>query len=262
MTRRARPVKMGRLACLLAVVAGCAERPALIPEDFDYFEAPREASREGRTIRLSPSGATFMIPQEWLEWHAEFQDNLLFTREELEKIRYGSGEWDVEYAVIANTLLPFHACAAHVGSESPYSGVQLRVYTTAIPPDRIRKDALQSGLKIAYGLDDSIGKKEAKAETGRWKEWSRTSLRCFLYYEDYGDLARIDLFTQQFGVETVVFLFMYRGDDAQIEDAEAWIPEILQSFRRNPDRRGSGGRTPVPYGSWASRGPPGMPTPD
>ena len=83
-------------------------------------------------IRLNPSGATFKIPESWLKWHAGFKNNLHLTRAELDKVKTAEGNWDKEYAHIANELLPFSQCVAHVGGEGwgrdavSYADLQLR----------------------------------------------------------------------------------------------------------------------------------------
>src|SRR3972149_6742452 len=105
--------------------------------------AGRHATREGRTIRLHPSGITLQIPQDWLEWNAEVHNNLHLTHRELRKVRRGHGEWDYEYARVVNAVLPFEHCAAHVGGEGwgwdavSFGDVQLRAYVTSLTAQEI-----------------------------------------------------------------------------------------------------------------------------
>lgn len=80
-------------------------------------DAGRYATRQDRTIYLHPSDVSFQIPQDWLYWNTEFHNNFHLTHRELEKVRFGAGEWDSEYGDVVNSALPFEFCAAHVGGE-------------------------------------------------------------------------------------------------------------------------------------------------
>jgi len=80
-------------------------------------KAQRYATREGQKIILHPSGVTLNVPQQWLEWDERFHNNFHLTRDELEKVHNGEGQWDTEYAKVVNAALPFTDCAAHVGGE-------------------------------------------------------------------------------------------------------------------------------------------------
>ena len=92
------------------------------------------ATREDKKIILRPSGATFRIPQEWVEWHERFHNSLHLTREQLDAVARGDGEWDTEYASVSNTVLPFDRCCAYVGDEGwgrqgvSYGDLQVRIY--------------------------------------------------------------------------------------------------------------------------------------
>ncbi len=67
----------------------------------------RFATRNGRIIQLHPSGITLQVPQDWLEWDAQFQNNFHLSHRELRSVRVGHGEWDSEYGSVVNASLPF-----------------------------------------------------------------------------------------------------------------------------------------------------------
>ncbi len=104
-------IAAGAVLCLLAGLWSAYQI------DLSLGDAERYATRVGRTTHLHPSDATFQIPQDWLDWNAEFHNNLHLTHRELRKVRIGFGEWDYEYARVVNAALPFEHCAAHVGGE-------------------------------------------------------------------------------------------------------------------------------------------------
>ncbi len=70
-------------------------------------------------------------------------NNLHLSRDELELVREGSGEWDTEYAQVLALLLDFDQCAAHVGGSGwgadggGYGDLQLRVYRVSETPEEI-----------------------------------------------------------------------------------------------------------------------------
>jgi hypothetical protein len=80
-------------------------------------DAGRFANRKEETIYLHPSDVSFQIPNDWLDWNAQFHNNFHLTHGELKKVRFGAGEWDYEYGAVVNSALPFEDCAAHVGGE-------------------------------------------------------------------------------------------------------------------------------------------------
>jgi hypothetical protein len=59
--------------------------------DLQIGDAGRFATRTGRTIQLHPSGITFQVPQDWLEWDAQFHNNSHLSHRELRRVRIGHG---------------------------------------------------------------------------------------------------------------------------------------------------------------------------
>jgi hypothetical protein len=56
------------------------------------------ATLEGRTILLHPSEATFLIPQDWVEWHDLYRNNLHLSHKQLDGVALGAGNWHTEFA--------------------------------------------------------------------------------------------------------------------------------------------------------------------
>src|SRR5262249_25231963 len=52
------------------------------------------ATRDGRTITLKPTGASFKVPKDWVEWYDEFKNNFHLTHKQLDAVAKGAGEWD------------------------------------------------------------------------------------------------------------------------------------------------------------------------
>src|SRR5258708_36698595 len=65
------------------------------------------STREGGTIRMEPSGASFQIPPDW--------ESVRIEQAELREVRSGKGEWKTEYTVVANAALPFSDCSVQAG---------------------------------------------------------------------------------------------------------------------------------------------------
>lgn len=184
------------------------------------------ATRDQRDIRLEPSGVTFRIPEVWLEWHRQFGNNLHLTREKLEKVKDGGGEWDTEYAAVVNAAIPFDRCSVHVGSEGwgkdgvSFGDLQMRAYVVPETPEKVATAIAKSAL-VAAGKYD----KRAQADNGRTGNWHRATVKYGLWYGDYGGTAVVDVYARPIGKETAVFAFMY----AESRDHADAIADILKS---------------------------------
>lgn len=189
------------------------------------------ASIEGNVIRLNPSGATFKIPERWLKWHAGFKNNLHLTRAELDKVKTAEGDWDTEYAHIANELLPFSQCVAHVGGEGwgrdavSYADLQMRAYLTDTSAENVQTKLAKHGKAWASKYSKDVSVTQSKHD-----KWHRASVTYVLSYGDYGGKATVDVYAQEIGKQTAVLVFMhsdYRGASGPVE-------EILKSFAWRP----------------------------
>jgi hypothetical protein len=186
----------------------------------------------GRAIELQPPGASFRIPQAWLEWDAKFHNNIHRTPADLKKVRVGDGEWDKEYAEIVNSVLPFDSCLVHAGGEAwgknavSFADVQMRAYIVELPPRQIAARMANKGRCVAMRYS-----KKVALTRSEFDKWLRVTLSYDLWYTDYGGTANVDVFARAFGNQTAVLVFMY-SDAVPARRSE--VETIVESFRWNP----------------------------
>jgi hypothetical protein len=200
---------------------------AVEPATTDKAAEECSATIKDNVVRLQPGGATFEIPQSWLQWHAGFKNNLRLTRAELDKVKTAEGDWDKEYSVIVNKLLPFSQCAAHVGSEGwgseavSYGDLQMRAYIMETSAEKVQAKLVEHGKAWVSKFSDKATVEQAKSG-----KWLRATLSYDMWYGDYGAKAIIDVYSQDFGTQTAVLVFMH----TDFKGASGPIPEILKSF--------------------------------
>jgi hypothetical protein len=218
--------RVSRAAAAAALALAALSTPAA--GDPRAGEAKPSATRDGREVRLEPSGVTFRVPQAWVDYHAKFGKNLHLTRAELDAARDGAGEWDTEYAAVANAALPFDRCAAHAGGEGwgrdgvSFGDLQVRAYVVPGGPDQVAAAVAKAGLAAAARYD-----KRARAGGGTAGDWHRATVRYDLWYGDYGGTAVVDVYARPVGKDTVVFVFMH----ADHRDYEEAITDMLKSVQ-------------------------------
>ncbi len=189
--------------------------------DSHLGNAGRFATRQGRTIQLHPSGITFQVPEEWLEWDSEFHNNFHLTHRELRKVRLGSGEWDWEYGKVVNAVLPFEHCAVHAGGEgwgtdgSSFGDLQLRAYVTDLSVQEVLARAKRPGFSTARDIAKSGGFTVASAafSISKYGVWDRATIDYPLWYGDYGGTGVVDFYVKDEGPYRLVLLFMGQKDD-------------------------------------------------
>jgi hypothetical protein len=199
------------------------------PQEEPLHQANRGSFREGTTIRAAEYGLRFEIPAAWLRWYDENEShpNLHLTPAELDEVKDTEGEWDREFALVVNAILPFDQCVAHVGSEGwgprgiSYIDLQVRAYVLTETPQEIEERARSRGSAAVASFTGSPAMLQQE-ETG---EWRRTVLRYFRTYDDYGATAIVDLRIRQLRDRTIAFAFMYT-DHAE---HSAEINEFLNS---------------------------------
>jgi hypothetical protein len=207
------------------------------------------STRQGSTITLHPETATFRLNDTMVNWFAGFKNNLHLTREELTKVEQGAGDWDTEYGMVCNAVLPFSRCCAHVGEDGwgkdgvSFADLQVRVYVLEQKLTELGKQIEEGGTSKVR----EITKKPPKIAVngaGTWKGWDFAYDR---WYGDYGATAHVDFRARQFDRYTVVFVFMYTNYFSQ----EAKIRSMLESFTWKgkgsqepsaPKKGGKGGR--------------------
>jgi|SRR5215471_5101744 len=189
------------------------------------------ATRTGQIVTLHPSEATFTVPAEWLSWYKDHHNNLQTTPKQLASVRDASGEWDTEYAAVANSVLPFDDCVAHLGGEgwgkdgNSFGDVQFRVYVTQLSEEQLKVLVSVDGLSAA----EKFSSQASFLPTADVDSWHRTSLKYELFYHDYGGTARVDFFTSTYEGQTFALVFMY-CDTGRFGAAEE-VASILHSFR-------------------------------
>lgn len=200
-----------------------------IPASDDGDSLRPSATRTGTTIILAPSGASFSIPADWVEWHDQFRNNFHLTHEQLDAVEHVQGEWDTEYAGICNAIFPFDRCCAHVGREGwgrdsvSFADLQLRVYEL---PDDVA--AIRARI-------ENEGSREVEAITGAPVDlqhdetglWTRSVFTYDRFYIDYGATAHVEIRVRRFEDRTIAFVFMYTDYQSQAD----LIESILDSFR-------------------------------
>ncbi len=183
-------------------------------------------------IVLFPSKKTFFIPKRWMPWLQDHGGNIATSREELEAVAVGQGEWDSEYASVLNAAFPFDRCCVHGGATpwsagAGYRDVQLRVYDLEMPAD---KACEQFVAKSCEEIQRIIGH-EIVPRTQKSGRWNRIVLSFDLRFYDYIATANVDCFFRAVGGNTIVFAFMHtqgnRDEDTITEIIESFDPEQL-----------------------------------
>jgi hypothetical protein len=182
------------------------------------------ATRDFTTITLHPSGFTFKVPVDWVDWYAKHGNNLHLSRDQLARVeKPDQDEWDREFARICNASLPFDRCAAHVGGEGwgddarSFGDLQVRVYDLLDPPSDLVYRIVKA-VKAVAEVDDSRG------ESG--EPWRRLLITYHRVHFDYEATAFVDFRLRKFRDRTIVFVFMYT-----VANSGTDIPSILQSAR-------------------------------
>ena len=169
--------------------------------------------RQGNVIRSAEDAFSFRIPDAWIKWHDENEGhpNLHLTPGQLVLVKDAEGEWDKEFSVIVNAILPFERCIAHVGSEGwgssglSFSDLQVRAYSLMETPAEIESDACSKGLTAASKIQGMVANCTAD-QAGMWRRIVTTYSRT---YQDYSAKATVDIRIRRFNSKTVGFAFMY-----------------------------------------------------
>ncbi|MDW7693783.1 hypothetical protein R9C00_03415 [Flammeovirgaceae bacterium SG7u.111] len=187
------------------------------------------ASREDNLIKANGFDFSFRIPYYWIKWHEENEErpNIHLTKEALTQVKEANGEWDKDFAMILNSILPFEQCIAHVGREGwgdggiSFSDLQLRTYILTDSIDVIEKELVSEGAK-AIG---SITNEPFLPSTEELNGWKRVVLKFTRIYKDYGAEVTVDLwFIDKEGI-TFLFAFMYTNQQKLANE----IDEIINS---------------------------------
>jgi hypothetical protein len=146
------------------------------------------ATREGGSIRMEPSGASFQIPPDW---------SARTEQAELREVKSGKGEWD---KAVANAALPFSDCSVQAGRKdwriSIFEGVTVRGYVTNGSAADIEKKIATKALSAAKALPSSTISHACltKDEPG---QWHRSLITYDVWFDDYGGRANVDFYTTE-----------------------------------------------------------------
>jgi hypothetical protein len=183
---------------------------------------------EGRTIRLKPYDATFVIPQDWLipkPIPGEPAKNLYLSWEDLNYLSRNDGD-DAEEAQVINSVLSFADCAAHMGDQawgnSRWNDLQGRVYVTELTIEEIVARVESQGLAEASSVFE-----HASILSGNHEAW-QSRIIDIVDAPEYSDFTlgkRLDFYYRSFGNKRVVFIFLHAGG------FDETINGILDSFR-------------------------------
>lgn len=168
------------------------------------------SSLKGNSIVAADEGISFDIPAAWPKWYKENETypNLHLSPAQLNLVKDAEGEWDKEFAIYTNYLLPFEKCIAHAGSEGwgsnsiSFADLQLRAYIFDSSSFEITTRQLDSLALLIKGVTPAYTIQEDRS-------WKRLLINYMRSYSDYRATATIDIRIKLFGDKTIVFVFMY-----------------------------------------------------
>ena len=203
------------LASFIVVLAFCLLgcEPAPTPSNVYPYSI-----LEGRTVKIMPYGATFVLPEAWIS-PTYGGKNLFLSRDELASISQPA--WGNESRVM-NSVLPFSDCAVHAGERGWGNGTvsdQARVYVLEMTPDEVATRIERDGLATSARAFD-----KAVFTAGSFGDWKHFTINYF-YAPTHAFMFRdIDFYFRSFGDKTVVFVFLHSVGGTK------YIPPILNSF--------------------------------
>jgi hypothetical protein len=252
-----RTVKMRRLPPI-AFVFTCT---ALLLADPGDAKEALHSTIEGRTVAVSSGGPSFLVPADWVQWEKKFGTALHLTRAEIDATKDGGGEWDTEYAEVANAAIPFERCAFAGGGEGwgseacAFSDLQARVYVVEEGREEVGKRISERGSRAVAtilspareakrNVSERPGRKEEPPAEGAEPRaedhlpvaeekdgWQRRAFSFDLTYGDYGATATVDFRFAAFGDRVLVFAFMYTNYREQDEAIAAVLDSVLWEGR-------------------------------
>ncbi len=161
-----------------------------------------------------------------------------FTGPMLTGVRSCDNEWDREFAVVANALLPFSELVLHVGSDpfcagASYFDVHVRVYAMTTPIATLETSIPSRGLTAVATLanDEYSAWPAAPGATTRSEPgWTALAVHYPRFYMDYGGTATIHVYLRRFGTTTIAIMFMMTHDPRYTADGQPVDP-ILDVLR-------------------------------
>jgi len=201
--------------------------------------APLSATVEstGTTARITvtPPGIVFEVPNP--------NAGVSYTGAKLAAVRECTGEWDREFAEVANAALPFDRLAVHVGSEAfcdgySYLDMHVRAYVVDARPEAVVRTIAERGGAVARRLTSEARIRDEPVRS-KWEPrvefpgFAHVGLSYARWYGDYGGTAHLDAFVRGVGDQTFALLVMwtksrvYEADGVRIDP----IADIVLSVR-------------------------------
>ena len=198
---------------------------------------------QDNVISLQPTGATFVVPKPWMEWHREYHNNIHLTRSQIESVKDADGTWDAFYAQVVNGALPIVNCAVHAGDigwghESGALGLQMRAYLGNWSLRQAETLIATKSLPVARKLSTqeptlSFLPKHVELTEKNVNKWRCTVIRFPVVFEDDVDkvagIVNIDFYIRPFGPDTIILVFMYPYP--AVPSTEEEIRAIVSSFK-------------------------------
>ena len=111
-----------------------------------------QVTHKNGVIKITRPAITLEIPQPWVAWHNRAGNNIHLTLAQLKKVKTGGiADWDPQYALVVNTLLPFEKCAFHAGQEGwgkhsvSFADLQMRFYVLDMEVKNLDKRLAKKG---------------------------------------------------------------------------------------------------------------------
>lgn len=185
---------------------------------------------EGTIVKIKPYNATFEIPESWITYKPysiEPPKNLYLSWQDLNELNNFDYNhlhgFDIKYAQVMRSTLPFENCASHLGSKSWGNGntndLQTRVFVVNLSSQKVAEKIKNQGLNKARSIFD-----EVKLVSENYETWEKQNLNVFEMGSHTFSYTDIDFYYRSFGNKTVVFVFVHGwGFDETIK-------QILDSF--------------------------------
>jgi hypothetical protein len=194
-----------------------------------------ESTDTAERITVTPPGIVFEVPNA--------DAGVSYTGARLAEVRECTGEWDREFAEVANAALPFERLAVHIGSEAfcdghSYVDMHVRAYVVDARPEAVVRAIGERGGAVARRLTREA-RRRAEPVPSRWAPrlefpgFAHVGLSYARWYGDYGGTAHLDAFVRGVGDQTFALLLMwtrsrvYEADGVRIDP----IANIVRSVR-------------------------------
>ncbi len=196
--------------------------------DFDGVAKPTGVLyADGTTVELLPSGIRFAVPQ--LVQDA-VTSTVLASDDELATAQSGQGPWTAQYSGVANMLLAFDRCGAHMGNDTwPNSDSWLALWTRAYIFERSIAELEASFVDSGAGVAQAVGGSSPEVSQSIAGDWRITQLAFDLSFSESAGRAVVDMRLREYGGTAVGFVFMYPQGGGGIPNPAGSIDEVLQS---------------------------------